>query len=57
MSTSTIPRLKEQYFGGVREQLKADLALGNIMQVPRFEKVVIDQCLNKLFAVLIGLMN
>src|SRR6266480_5300796 len=36
------PRLKERYDSVVRAQLKEQLGLGNIMQVPRFEKIVIN---------------
>lgn len=44
MSTATtvVPRLKTKYVDEVRDQLKADLGLGNIMEVPRFEKIVIN---------------
>ncbi len=36
------PRLKQLYDDEVRQQLKESLGLGNVMQVPRFEKVVIN---------------
>jgi len=42
MSTTTIPRLKAFYIDIVREQLKADLGLDNLMQVPRLEKIVVN---------------
>ena len=43
MSTATdIPRLKARYNEQIRDQLKADLGLGNIMEVPRLEKIVIN---------------
>lgn len=44
MSTTTaiVPRLKAKYNDEVRDQLKADLGLANIMEVPRFEKIVIN---------------
>ncbi len=43
MSTTTIvPRLKVKYNEEVRDQLKAQLELGNVMEVPRFEKIVIN---------------
>ncbi len=43
MSTQTYtPRLKEQYFSQVREQLQKDLGLGNVMQVPRPEKIIVN---------------
>ncbi len=47
MSTTTTnaptrPRLKERYLTEVRDQLKSELGLANIMEVPRLEKVVIN---------------
>lgn len=41
-ATATAPRLKERYDSAVREQLKTQLGLKNIMEVPRFEKIVIN---------------
>ena len=41
-ATSYIPRLKAKYNDGVRDQLKESLELGNVMQVPRLEKIVIN---------------
>jgi large subunit ribosomal protein L5 len=41
-ATQTAPRLKQQYFDTVQAQLKSDLGLGNVMEVPRFEKIVIN---------------
>jgi large subunit ribosomal protein L5 len=38
----TRPRLKERYRTEVRDRLKAELALGNVMEVPRLEKVVVN---------------
>ena len=37
-----IPRLKARYDAEIRDQLKADLELGNIMEVPRLEKIVVN---------------
>src|SRR5687767_6729282 len=37
-----LPRLKERYNTELRSQLKDTLELGNIMEVPRFEKIVIN---------------
>jgi large subunit ribosomal protein L5 len=37
-----LPRLKQRYNDEIRVQLKESLGLGNIMEVPRFEKVVIN---------------
>ena len=46
MSTDTaspyVPRLKVKYTDSVRDQLKESLGLGNVMQVPRLEKIVIN---------------
>src|SRR3954464_4930165 len=36
------PRLKQRYDSELRVQLKDTLGLGNIMQVPRLEKIVIN---------------
>ena len=45
--TSELPRLKQRYNDTVRDQLKADLQLDNIMQVPRFEKIVLNMGVGK----------
>ena len=47
MATDTVeapakPRLRERYDSELRTKLKTDLDLGNIMQVPRLEKIVIN---------------
>jgi large subunit ribosomal protein L5 len=42
MSTATAPRLKVAYQEVIRDQLKADLGLDNVMQVPRIEKIVVN---------------
>ena len=36
------PRLKEKYDAEIREALRAELGLGNVMQVPRLEKIVVN---------------
>jgi large subunit ribosomal protein L5 len=41
-TTIARPRLKERYDTEIRAQLKESLGLGNIMQVPRLEKVVLN---------------
>lgn len=41
-TTTTVPRLKAKYNDEIRDQLKADLGLGNIMEVPRLEKIVVN---------------
>lgn len=40
--TKTVPRLKVRYNEEIRAQLKEELGLGNIMEVPRFEKIVVN---------------
>jgi large subunit ribosomal protein L5 len=42
VSTSTLPRLKAKYNDEIRDQLQADLGLGNVMEVPRLEKIVVN---------------
>ncbi|MDJ0924500.1 MAG: 50S ribosomal protein L5 [Acidimicrobiia bacterium] len=37
-----IPRLKEQYDGEIRDALKEQLGLDNVMQVPRMVKIVVN---------------
>ena len=41
-TTPTRPRLKERYLTEVRDRLKSELALGNVMEVPRLEKIVVN---------------
>jgi large subunit ribosomal protein L5 len=41
-SAPTRPRLKERYAAEIRDQLKADLTLDNVMQVPRLTKIVVN---------------
>ena len=41
-STATAPRLKQRYQAEVKAALKTELALGNPMQVPTLEKIVIN---------------
>jgi large subunit ribosomal protein L5 len=41
------PRLRERYASEVRDQLKQTLGLANIMEVPRFEKIVINMGVGK----------
>jgi large subunit ribosomal protein L5 len=36
------PRLKERYITELRPALQQELELGNVMQVPRLEKIVIN---------------
>ncbi|HSH60025.1 MAG TPA: 50S ribosomal protein L5 [Acidimicrobiales bacterium] len=41
-ATTSRPRLKQRYDSEVRAQLKDQLGLSNIMEVPRFEKIVLN---------------
>ncbi len=41
-NTAEMPRLKAKYNEILREQLKTSLGLGNIMEVPKMEKIVIN---------------
>ncbi len=41
-STPARPRLKERYLTEVRDRLKDELGLSNVMEVPRLEKIVIN---------------
>jgi large subunit ribosomal protein L5 len=36
------PRLKEKYDAEIREALRSELGLGNVMQVPRLDKIVVN---------------
>ena len=36
------PRLKVKYESEIRDRLKAELGVSNIMQVPRFTKIVVN---------------
>jgi large subunit ribosomal protein L5 len=36
------PRFKERYDAEIREQLMSELELGNVMQVPKMEKIVVN---------------
>jgi large subunit ribosomal protein L5 len=40
--TGTLPRLKERYNTELRNQLREELSLRNLMEVPRLEKIVIN---------------
>jgi large subunit ribosomal protein L5 len=37
-----MPRLKEKYDTGIRDQLKESLELDNVMEVPRLSKIVVN---------------
>lgn len=42
MTTATMPRLKNRYNAEVRDALKTQLGLANVMEVPRLDKIVIN---------------
>ena len=42
MTTATTPRLKERYRDELRAQLQEELGLGNLMEVPTLEKIVVN---------------
>ncbi len=41
-ATAALPRLKVRYREEVRDRLKEELGLANVMEVPRLEKVVVN---------------
>jgi large subunit ribosomal protein L5 len=41
-TSSYVPRLKQRYADEVRDALKAELGLGNVMEVPRLSKIVVN---------------
>jgi large subunit ribosomal protein L5 len=41
-TTTYVPRLKQRYSDEIRDRLQAELGLGNVMQVPRLEKIVVN---------------
>ncbi len=45
--TATSPRLKAKYENEIRAQLKESLGLGNIMEVPRLQKIAINMGVGK----------
>jgi large subunit ribosomal protein L5 len=47
VAEQTRPRLKTRYDAEVRDQLKNELALGNVMQVPRLTKIVVNMGVGK----------
>ncbi len=49
-ATTSVPRLKAKYNDEIRTALKESLGLGNIMEVPRFEKIVINSGVGKALA-------
>lgn len=46
-TSTTVPRLKERYVKEIRTDLKKSLGLSNIMEVPKFEKIVVNMGVGK----------
>jgi large subunit ribosomal protein L5 len=46
-ATATVPRLKQKYADEVKAALQQQLGLGNVMQVPALEKIVINMGVGK----------
>jgi large subunit ribosomal protein L5 len=46
-ATTTRPRLKERYNTALRTQLQSTLGMGNVMEVPRLEKIVVNMGVGK----------
>jgi len=44
---TTGPRLKEHFDSTLKQQLQSELGLGNVMQVPRLEKIVVNMGVGK----------
>jgi large subunit ribosomal protein L5 len=42
VAASTMPRLKERYASEIRERLRTELGLGNVMEVPHLVKIVLN---------------
>jgi large subunit ribosomal protein L5 len=42
MTDTYVPRLKQRYDDEIRAQLREQLEFGNVMQVPRFTKIVVN---------------
>jgi large subunit ribosomal protein L5 len=42
IATKTVPRLKQRYTDEVKAKLQQQLGLGNVMQVPTLEKIVVN---------------
>lgn len=47
MATKMMPRMKERYNAEIRPSLQASLGKGNIMEVPRLEKIVVNMGLGE----------
>ncbi len=47
MSTTTAPRLKTKYENEIREALRAQLGVQNVMQIPKIDKIVVNMGVGK----------
>ena len=46
-AATTVPRLKQKYNDEIKAALQSELGLGNVMQVPRLEKIVVSMGVGK----------
>jgi large subunit ribosomal protein L5 len=49
-TTATVPRLKQRYNDEIRQRLKDELGLDNVMQVPTIEKIVVNMGVGRAIA-------
>ena len=42
MADKYVPRLKEQYYATVRDELQKQFEIKNVMQIPKIEKIVVN---------------
>lgn len=49
-ATTSTPRLKARYQSELRDRLREELGLSNVMQVPRLEKIVVNMGLGRALA-------
>ena len=47
VTDTAVPRLRQKYDSEIRDALQSQLGLGNVMQVPRLEKIVINMGVGK----------
>lgn len=47
MSTTTAPRLKTKYQNEIREALRVQLGVENVMQIPKIDKIVVNMGVGK----------
>lgn len=42
MADKYVPRLKAEYYATVRDELQKQFGYGNVMQIPKFDKIVVN---------------